>query len=335
MATAIEFYAGIGGFAAAIRPGLLASSLLDLELPEMGPLEITSAWDIDVAAIEAYRLNFPSSHGASSHGASHAASHAARAGEIRSLEIARLKADLWWMSPPCLPFTRKGKQRDLDDPRSDSMVSLIGKVHSRLDYPRWIVIENVPPFADSRAGAWVREHLEGAGFQCEWEIRCPTELGWPVRRLRSYLIASRDGLLPLAMLEPKPTPLSVFVDPGNDDDPNLAVPQEWFERYSKAIDLVDPQDPAAQGACFTSSYGRMPVRSGSYISPVRGDRNRARFFSPREVLATLGFGADYRLPEQLSTRRQWSLVGNSLALAVVRWVLGRLPIASASASTES
>ena len=139
MATAIEFYAGIGGFAAAIRPGLLASSLLDWVLPEMGPLEITSAWDIDVAAIEAYRLNFPSSHGPSSHGAS---SHGARAGEIRSLEIARLKADLWWMSPPCLPFTRKGKQRDLDDPRSDSMVSLIGKVHSRLDYPRWIVIEN-------------------------------------------------------------------------------------------------------------------------------------------------------------------------------------------------
>ena len=122
MATAIEFYAGIGGFAAAIRPGLLASSLLNLDLQEMGPLEITSAWDIDVAAIEAYRLNFPSSHGA-------------RAGEIRSLEIARLKADLWWMSPPCLPFTRKGKQRDLDDPRSDSMVSLIGKVNSLLDYP--------------------------------------------------------------------------------------------------------------------------------------------------------------------------------------------------------
>ena len=62
MATAIEFYAGIGGFAEAIRSG---------------SLEITSAWDIDVAAIEAYRLNFPSSHGA-------------RAGEIRSLELARL-----------------------------------------------------------------------------------------------------------------------------------------------------------------------------------------------------------------------------------------------------
>lgn len=36
------------------------------------------------------------------------------------------KAHLWMMAPPCQPFTRRGLQQDIDDPRSASFLKLIG-----------------------------------------------------------------------------------------------------------------------------------------------------------------------------------------------------------------
>jgi len=307
----VELYCGIGGFASAIRSWTVADS-------SRPSLEIKSAWDIDLGALDVYQLNFPD--------------HPVRAAEIRSLAVDRLDADLWWLSPPCLPFTRKGKQRDDEDLRTESLLALIGRVTTELPYPESIVIENVPPFVESRTAARVCGQLESAGFTCEWELRCPSELGWPMRRLRSYLIASRRPLRPQARWSHTPIELGTLIDRGNDADPSLAVPREWLEKYRSAIDLVDPDDPACQAACFTSSYGRTPVRSGSYLRLQAGEPLNARFFSPDEVLKMLGFPSDFRWPQALSTRRRWALAGNSLSLPVVRQILARLPVATLAAS---
>ena len=305
----VELYSGIGGFAFAVRSLTVAGS-------SRPALEIESAWDIDQGALAVYRLNFPD--------------HPVRAAEIRSLAVDRLRADLWWLSPPCLPFTRKGKQRDDEDPRTESLLALIGRVTAELPYPESIVIENVPPFAESRTAARVCRQLESAGFACEWELRCPSEFGWPMRRLRSYLIASRRPLCPQARWSQTPIELGTLIDRSYDADPSLAVPREWLEKYRSAIDLVDPDDPACQAACFTSSYGRTPVRSGSYLRLRAGEPLSARFFSPDEVLRMLGFPSDFCWPQTLSTRRRWALAGNSLSLPVVRQILARLPLATSA-----
>lgn len=36
------------------------------------------------------------------------------------------RAQLWMMAPPCQPFTRRGLQQDIHDPRSASFLKLIG-----------------------------------------------------------------------------------------------------------------------------------------------------------------------------------------------------------------
>jgi site-specific DNA-cytosine methylase len=298
MPTCIEFYCGIGGFAA-VAGGLPGAAI-----------DIRAAIDIDRGTLDVYAANFPG--------------HRTIPAEIRSLDIDRLEADLWWLSPPCLPFTRKGNQRDGDDPRTDSLVSLINKIGDASDYPRFLAIENVPPFATSQTGQWVEQHLRRRGFETAWEIRCPTQIGVPMRRLRAYLVSSRERLRGITEQRRDPKPLDQFLDPACDADPSLAVPPEQLLRYAAAIDRVDPESSDAVASCFTSSYGRMPVRSGSYIVRSSTGQSRARYFSPDEILRLLGFPPGFIWPDTVSRRRRYAMAGNSLALPIVAQVLTRL-----------
>src|SRR6185503_11544598 len=93
---------------------------------------VSAALDIDTTALAVYRRNF---------------AHPASACTLESLrgDDHRLRdADLWWLSPPCQPYTRRGKGRDLDDPRTKSFVHLLGLV-DRLAPPA-LAVENVPQF---------------------------------------------------------------------------------------------------------------------------------------------------------------------------------------------
>jgi hypothetical protein len=162
---------------------------------------------------------------------------------------------------------------------------------------------------------------------------------------------------PALAAEPPPRrPLAVFLDaePG----PGLAVTTDLARRFRHALDVVLAYDPHAVTACFTSAYGRSPVRSGSYLAlgPVRrtngeqtGKRDEEpgsaeesarrresdlalgelppplRRFSPPEVLRLLGFPATFRLPPELPRAAAWHLAGNSLALPAARAMLAVLP----------
>jgi len=93
--------------------------------------------------------------------------------------------------------------------------------------------------------------------------------------------------------------------------------------------VVDAAQPGACAACFTSAYGRSVVRSGSYLATPTGLRR----FSPQEILRLLDFPDTYRLPPGLPLRAAWPLVGNSLSVRAVRWVLSAMP-GIGSARTE-
>jgi site-specific DNA-cytosine methylase len=84
---------------------------------------------------------------------------------------------------------------------------------------------------------------------------------------------------------------------------------------------VDAEDRSAETHCFTSAYGRSVVRSGSYLRTRAGVRR----FSPHEIVRLLGFPEQYQLPEDWPARRLWPLVGNSLSVAAVRYVLRAIP----------
>lgn len=286
----LELYCGIGGCAAALGDSAV----------------VVAAVDINRRALDVYRHNFP---------------HPVMARALESLRAAELERwapDVWWLSPPCQPFTRRGSRRDDTDPRSRSLLRLMRLVE-RLP-PPLLALENVPGFAGSRTHRRLRAVLDGLGYEVRELLLCPSKLGLPNRRRRFYLVAGRDGLpAPAAPAPVAGRTLASCLD--RRPAAALWVEPALIERYRHALDVVDSSDPAAVTACFTAAYGRSPVRSGSYLATPLGPRR----FSPAEILRLLGFPESYRLPPDLPLSAAWRLAGNSLSVDVVRRILSLLP----------
>ncbi len=288
-----EFFCGIGGLACCWPKG-------------------PSAWSIDIneRALQIHALNFGHRHWCQT---------------IESITARELQAaprDFWWMSPPCQPYTKRGKRHDADDPRARALHHLLGLI--REITPTSLALENVPGFADSRSHQQVLTVLESQGYSIRERLLCPTELGSRNRRRRYYLLASQRTLPDWR--ETAPFRDSRFGKTGLEsslDGEDFRLPHQWLLKYGKAIRIVGETDflhGTATTSCFTSAYGRSPVRSGSYL---RGESG-IRFFTPREVLWQLGFPRSFVLPNW-APQKLWPLVGNSLSLPAIKYLLDHLP----------
>ena len=294
----VELYCGIGGAAAALCGGAAGFAVRGV-----------GAFDISEPAIAVYRHNFPGHPAA-----------ARLVDGIPSSRLAALEADLFWLSPPCQPYTRRGHQRHLEDSRSATFLAALG--HLAVCRPPYVALENVAGFETSPARDRLLATLDAAGYGAVQErLLCPSELGWPNRRPRYYLLAARGRLEP-PQSPRRPARLAELLDPGAGAASGLELAPELAARYAAALDRVDPQDEAALASCFTAAYGRSPVRSGSYLELGGG---RLRRFSPEEVLRLLGFPAGFGFPPGIPRQLAWRLAGNSLSLPAVQAVLASIP----------
>lgn len=267
--------------------------------------DVAAAVDINRDALAVYRLNFP---------------HRTCSLTIESIPAANYRhwnADLWWLSPPCQPYMHRSRRRDLDDPRAESFRAVLARLQDIR--PRYVALENVVGFLNSRAHHLLREVLDRGGYRAAERVLCPTELGIPNRRPRFYLVASQDDLQSWPALRRQPRSVRDFLDP--DPQEAVFVPHALVEQYWNGIDVVHTNELGAVTCCFTSGYGRSVVRCGSYLF----DGSKTRRFTPREVLRFLGFREKYVLPPNLPLRRGWSLAGNSLSVDAVPWVLATIP----------
>lgn len=288
----------MGGFAAVAR--------------ERG-IAVTGAFDQDADARATYAHNFgwqPSGR------------------TLDALDLDTLPpAALWWLSPPCTPFTRRGAQRDACDPRAMAFCRLIGAAARRGlsgGSPRFMVVENVTGFLGSEVHRRLKEQWTAAGYSLRETVLCPTQFGIPMKRPRVFLAASSEGgMPPLEPPGPPPVvqPLAAFLDPGAAHDPALRVPAASLERYGPSLNVIDPATPGTCAICFTSGYGRSWKAAGSFLPCPDGGLRR---FSPGEILRLLGFSSGFEFPESVSLIRRWHLAGNSLSLQCVRHVLGNL-----------
>lgn len=293
MIQALELFAGMGGFAAAT----------------VGRIQSAKAIDISAAAREVYQLNLGETY------------------DLRSIESLRSSDlegyDLWWMSPPCQPFTRRGRGLDDRDARSQALLNLIEQLSPVR--PARLAMENVPEFADSRCAARLRLMLQRSGYHWREGVLCPTQFGIPNRRQRFYLVASRvEPVAPIAapvMFQWRP--LGQWLDAWQDE---LRVDERQLQQYRNAMDILNIGDlgtpgvdgePRPVSSCFTAAYGRSPVRSGSYLREPLG----VRYFSVTEVARLMGWGNGLRWPTEFNKRLCWKLLGNGLSLPVVRYVL--------------
>lgn len=287
----LEWFAGIGGAHAA--------------WPEA---EFLGAIDINLVAAQIYQQNFSTPY---------------LIREIESIELEELQrwqADAWWLSPPCQPFSRRGNQLGLNDPRCGAFRHLL-QLLNRCQ-PHAVVLENVEGFADSDAYNRLVELLTENGYAILQRSLCPTELGWPNRRPRFYLLAARGQLEPWRPL-PNYSAVSCLrnlISSTLLTEDAIMLPAAQLDRFGSALDRIDASLEKEISACFTASYGKMLKHSGSYVACGDG----YRWFTPREVANLLGFPADFRL-EQIPRRGLWKLLGNSLSLPAVRYVLSHLP----------
>ena len=217
------------------------------------------------------------------------------------------------MSPPCQPYTRRGRGSGAADPRSAALAHLIKQIDRHA--PRRITLENVPEFEGSDHHRRLVDRLAAGGYDIRSALACPTGWGIPMRRRRFYLWADRAApVRPVVPPGPPIGPLDSFCDSGPVDE-SLGA-SDIAGRYVGAIDTVRREDPAAITACFTSAYGKSPVRAGSYL--VESDATRR--FAASEITRLMGFrdGFDWAG----STRRtRYRLIGNSVAVPVVRSLL--------------
>jgi site-specific DNA-cytosine methylase len=294
--TALELFCGIGGFAAAVA----GSSL-----------RVVGALDHSGLALEVYRRNFPG--------------HEPRQADLEKADPAMLAdfaAGFWWLSPPCQPYSVRGRRHDLDDPRARSLVRIM-EVLAKMPLaglPRHLALENVTGFAHSRARQQLHALLLARGYEVRERYLCPTELGVPSRRPRYYLVASRDGLGP-----PRPDvrqplqPLCHYLDPALDDTPpiELLVPPELLARFGAGFRIIEPTAVGAYTTCFTAGYGKSLMHAGSYLKCIGGVRR----FATEELLRLLHFPPGFCFPPGMPLRRRWHLLGNSLSVAAVKEIL--------------
>jgi DNA (cytosine-5)-methyltransferase 1 len=314
----IEFYCGIGGFAAAV--------------PDT---EIVAAFDQSPLAIQVYRQNFPLTRAIQCN--------------LENIPAAALRAchaDFWWLSPPCQPFTLRGEKRDLTDPRALSFIHLIGLMADLR--PQYLGLENVVGFRHSRARELLLQQLRQCDYQFQERLLCPTEIGIPSRRPRYYLIASQPrrwtppnnnavimgscaalapGQIPPDHFAGFPSPheicrkrmLAEFLDPN--PPTGLEVHRDHELLFSKGFRMLDPENSQAYTTCFTSGYGKSLMYAGSYLKW----KGKLRRFSPDEILRLLGFPNSFTWPPSISLRKRWHLAGNSLSVYALREILRASP----------
>lgn len=312
----LDLFCGIGGVAEAARQlGRARRACESLAEPlrstESRVPRVTAAIDIDRRIAPVYEAN----HGI--------------APRCQTLESVRKlpEAELWWLSPPCQPYTRRGRRRENTDPRSAALEHLIVQVDRCR--PRKLVLENVPQFAGSAHHLRLVDVLRRRGYSVRTDTLCPTELGVPARRRRVYLRARRDGPVIAAGISSAgsdvllgPARLVDYVDPHAWGEVCWEIPASLLRRYANAVHVINPNDPHAVAGCFTSAYGTSPVRAGSYLRDPRS--GKVRRFAPREIVRVMGFRSGFWWPESIDWRTQYRLLGNSLSVPVVKRLLATM-----------
>lgn len=114
----------------------------------------------------------------------------------------RWRPDLLAGGPPCQPFSSAGRMRGLDDPRGQLFVEFV-RLTEELR-PRFVLFENVAGLVtakcpDGEPGGileLVQGSFEDIGYACRFDLLNAADYGAPQRRVRLFMIASKDEALP-------------------------------------------------------------------------------------------------------------------------------------------
>ena len=143
------------------------------------PGEIFGSIDINENANSTYQHNFPETKCMNKN--------------IQKLNIKDFQSvNCIFMSPPCQPFTRNGKFKDINDRRSDAFLSVCNIIEKKqLPLLSYILMENVMGFEKSQMRTIFIDALKAAGFYHQEFVVSPHQIGVPNTRHRYYCIARK------------------------------------------------------------------------------------------------------------------------------------------------
>ncbi|KAI9136328.1 S-adenosyl-L-methionine-dependent methyltransferase [Paraphysoderma sedebokerense] len=282
---ALEFFSGIGG----MHYGFLYTNT---------PGKVVARFDMNLNANRVYKHNFgeePITLGVE---------------HLTVDQIAAYRANTFFMSPPCQPFTRGGKCLDDKDERSAGLLHLIEVIKLLPNAPKYVFLENVLNFEKSNCRRILVQTLGDLGYDIKECLLNPLQFGIPNGRLRYYLIARRKQNYRIHSKIPylkncvihQSWPLNFnstsdessavsdvahlnkYLDPSVPIADYL-VPQGWItKRKGFRFDIVQPTDNRC--STFTKAYGTHHVfGSGSYLQTENLDIEHD--YTCHEVLLTL------------------------------------------------
>jgi DNA (cytosine-5)-methyltransferase 1 len=253
------------------------------------------------------------------------------------------RADVLLAGPPCQGFSTLGK-RDHHDERN--ALSLCVTDWVSVSNPAVVVVENVPPFLESRYWATLKRRMRRQGYESTQWILNAVDFGAPQLRVRAFGIFSRVGLpgLPTPTvkmhntvreafegLSGRPDAAGLHVAPvpgalalarfkkippkGDKRDlmrhaPSLCPPS-WLRMGAQATDVwgrIDPDSPANTLRCSFQNASK-----GRYVHPTEH-----RVLTLREGARLQGIPDSWRFHgDRSSIARQ---IGNGVPLPLGRAV---------------
>ena len=219
----VEFYAGVGGYHyALLESGTCA--------------EVVASVDINTNANKVYAHNFP--------GTLHLNRNICG---ITAQELDKFHPDVFFLSPPCQPFTRQGLRKDSSDRRTDSFFHLMETLPAMKCLPSCVLMENVQGFEVSKT----REHFVGILRSLQYNVQefllSPVQFGMPNSRLRYYLLARK---------KPLQFPLKFPEQPSRDAQSLLEFTSQWptsssTDRNPTKEAIPVPDETADEGSICT------------------------------------------------------------------------------------
>jgi len=348
--TVVELFSGIGGMRLALEDANVLWNGKDNDGGAAAAVHFIAV-DNNCNANAVYRANFCS--------CSSSSSSEVLEGNIESIDVERLlysSCEILTMSPPCQPYTRKGKKEREKDARSTALARIIDAFEDAGEeeaLPKRIFLENVVGFELGTERERFISSLEKHRYHVKEYVGLSPEtmLGVPVKRPRYYLLARREkfGSFDINSFEsPSVEDIAKYLD--EEIEVGLEIEKKKIEKYWKFFDVVNVASSSNVASTFTSGYGKT-VFSGSYIlfdncdiakrdvhannayRLVKDDNSESdeqfaervsrsmRYFSPRELCRLHGIKEQFVFPSSLSKRQQYKLIGNGISVNVVSKLL--------------
>ncbi|KAJ3268079.1 C-5 cytosine-specific DNA methylase [Terramyces sp. JEL0728] len=328
MLTVLDFYSGIGGFHFALK--------------KLGyNVNVLQAFDMNLNANQVYALNFPN-----------VAINHLNIGFLKSKDLDDYDADLWVMSPPCQPYSRKGLRSGSKDARADSFLVILQLLEQMEKRPRKIIIENVLGFEKSDTF----ELLDKTAKECGYVWQCyqlnSLDYGFPYSRPRMFVLLSQSPFGTIENNYKISTEIPGFLKKQPNDlenymvnDENIPVTRQDLWKAGLYFDYVDSK--STRSCCFTKGYGQFAKGGGSVLAKNTSEyekiveeykeikekhkgtekwwedlgecpfeRMQPRYFSPREIANLHGLDSGFKM-EGITAKMAFKLLGNSMHIDVV------------------